>query len=166
MAGQPKAYTAKKLEKAVEEYFASITRQRQLTEKVPTGELDKYGHPILKDEPVLNCKGNPVIVTEYVVPPSKGALARFLGIHRSTWDNYHDSKTYPEFQEIVTDADDRILAWNEEQLLTRSGKDIKGIEFNLENNFGYRQKSSLDLNSEGLEAYLERITREGQVPEF
>lgn len=164
MAGQPKAYTAKKLGKAVEEYFASITRQRALTEKVPTDQLDKYGHPILRDEPVKNQKDEQVIVTEYVVPPSKGALARFLGIHRSTWDNYHDSKTYPEFQEIVTDADDRILAWNEEQLLTRSGKDIKGIEFNLENNFGYRQRSSVDI--EGIEEFLEKEARKGQVQEF
>ena len=166
MAGQPKAYTARKLKKAVEEYFASITRQRTLTEKVPTDQLDKYGHPVLQNKTVLNSKGNPVIVTEYVVPPSKGALARFLGIHRSTWDNYHDSKTYPEFQGIVTDADDRILAWNEEQLLTRSGKDIKGIEFNLENNYGYRQKSSVDVGGEGLEAYLNRIAQEGGGQEF
>lgn len=164
MAGQPKAYTAEKLKKAVEEYFASITRQRALTEKVPTDQLDKYGHPILRDVPVKNQMDEQVIVTEYVVPPSKGALARFLGIHRSTWDNYHDSKTYPEFQEIVTDADDRILAWNEEQLLTRSGKDIKGIEFNLENNFGYRQRSSVDI--EGIEEFLEKEARKGQVQEF
>lgn len=164
MAGQPKAYTAKELRKAVEEYFASITRQRALTEKVPTDQLDKYGHPILRDVPVKNQMDEQVIVTEYVVPPSKGALARFLGIHRSTWDNYHDSKTYPEFQEIVTDADDRILAWNEEQLLTRSGKDIKGIEFNLENNYGYRQKSSVDI--EGIEEFLEKEARKGQVQEF
>lgn len=166
MAGQPKAYTAKKLKKAVEVYFASITRQRALTEKVSTDQLDKYGHPILRDVPVKNQMDEQVIVTEYVVPPSKGALARFLGIHRSTWDNYHDSKTYPEFQEIVTDADDRILAWNEEQLLTRSGKDIKGIEFNLENNYGYRQKSSVDVGGEGLEAYLNRIAQEGGGQEF
>lgn len=166
MAGQPKRYTARKLKKAVEEYFASITRQRTLTEKVPTDQLDKYGHPILRDVPVKNSMDEQVIVTEYVVPPSKGALARFLGIHRSTWDNYHDSKTYPEFQEIVTDADDRILAWNEEQLLTRSGKDIKGIEFNLENNFGYRQRSSVDVGGEGMEAYLNRVAKEGGGQEF
>lgn len=164
MAGQPKRYTERKLKKAVEEYFASITRQRALTEKVPTDQLDKYGHPILRDVPVKNQMDEQVIVTEYVVPPSKGALARFLGIHRSTWDNYHDSKTYPEFQEIVTDADDRILAWNEEQLLTRSGKDIKGIEFNLENNYGYRQKASVDI--EGIEEFLEKEARKGQVQEF
>lgn len=131
---------------------------------MPTDQLDKYGHPILRDVPVKNQMDEQVIVTEYVVPPSKGALARFLGIHRSTWDNYHDSKTYPEFHEIVTDADDRILAWNEEQLLTRSGKDIKGIEFNLENNFGYRQRSSVDI--EGIEEFIEKEARKGQVQEF
>lgn len=166
MAGQPKAYTAKKLKKAVEKYFASITRQRALTEKVPTDQLDKYGHPILRDVPVKNQMDEQVIVTEYVVPPSKGALALFLGIHRSTWDNYHDSKTYPEFQEIVTDADDRILAWKEEQLLTRSGKDIRGIEFDLENNHGHRQRSSVEVGGESIEAYLAQKAKEGQVQEF
>lgn len=137
--GAQKKYTEKTLRKAVEKYFATITRQKTVTEPVPTGQFDRYGHPICEYVPVVNGLGEEVKVTEYLVPPSKGALAIALGIHRSTWDNYHDPEKYPEFQDIVTWADDRIHAWNEEQVLTRSGRDVKGIIFNLENNYGYNR---------------------------
>lgn len=142
--GAPKKYTANQLQKAVENYFAAITRQKVVTEPVPTGKLDKYGHPICKEEPVKNGLGAFVMVTEYLVPPSKGALAIALGIHRSTWDNWHDREKYPEFQDVIAWADDRIHAWNEEQLLIRPGRDVKGIIFNLDNNYGYNRKRSED----------------------
>lgn len=142
--GAPKKYTAKTLRQAVENYFAAITRQRIVTEPVPTGRLDNYGHPIFREEPVKNGLGAFVMVTEYLVPPSTGALAIALGIHRSTWVNWHDKEKYPEFQEIVTWADDNILAWKEEQVLTRPGKNLKGIIWDLDNNHGYYRKRSED----------------------
>lgn len=145
--GAPKKYTAKTLKKAVEDYFAAITREKIVTEPVPTGRLDDYGHPIFQDQPVKNSLGSWVMVTEYLVPPSIGALATALGIHRSTWDNWHDQETYPEFQEIVTWADDKILAWKEEQVLTRPGKNLKGIIWDLDNNHGYYRKRSEENRS-------------------
>lgn len=144
MAGAPKKYTAKSLRKAVEGYFAAITRDRIVTEPVPTGRMDGYGHPVFQEQPVKNSLGAFVLVTEYLVPPSIGALAIALGIHRSTWDNWHDREKYPEFQEIVTWADDKILAWKEEQVLTRPGKNLKGIIWDLDNNHGYYRKRSED----------------------
>lgn len=140
--GAPKKYTAKTLRKAVEDYFAAITRDRIVTEPAPTGRLDGYGHPVFQEQPVKNSLGAFVVVTEYLVPPSVGSLANALGIHRSTWDNWHDHETYPEFQETVTWADDKILAWKEEQVLTRPGKELKGILWDLDNNHGYYRKRS------------------------
>ena len=137
--GQPKSYTPRTLKKAVDRYFASITREVPVTEPVPTGELDRYGHPVFKYVQVKNSLGEEVFTTEYLIKPSRAGLARFLGIHRSTWDNYHDATDYPEFQEIVEDADDRIFAWCHEQLMNRSGKDIKGIVVEMENIWGYRR---------------------------
>ena len=144
--GQPKAYTSRTLKKAVDRYFASITRTVPVTEPKPTGKLDRYGHPVFEYVQVENSLGEKVFTTEYLIKPSRAGLARFLGIHRSTWDNYHDPEVYPEFQEIVEDADDRIFAWTHEQLLSRSGRDVKGIVVELEHSWGYKQESRADIS--------------------
>ena len=39
----------------------------------------------------------------------------------------------------MEDAEDRIFAWTHEQLLSRSGKDVKGIVVELEHSYGYKQ---------------------------
>lgn len=143
--GQPKAYTPRTLKKAVERYFASISRVVPVKEPIQTGKLDRYGHPVFEYVQVENSLGEKVYTTEYLIKPSRAGLARFLGIHRSTWDNYHDKDVYPEFQEIVEDAEDRIFAWTHEQLLTRSGRDVKGIVVELEHSWGYKQERQDDL---------------------
>lgn len=160
MRGRRKEYTPEKLERAVERYFKSITRQVQVTEYVPTGEKDKDGHAIVEKVPVLNSLGKEVWVTEYIVPPSQADLVDFLGIHRSTWNNYSDAEKNPQFAEITTRAWERMKAWNERELKTRPGKDLKGIIFNLENNYGYRERQSVDLNGGGIEAYLQKLAEE------
>lgn len=143
--GQPKVYTPRTLKKAVDRYFASISRTVQVKEPIETGELDKYGHPVVTYEPVHNSLGEEVYTTEFLIKPSKAGLARFLGIHRSTWDNYHNSEIYPEFQNIVEDAEDRIFAWTHEQLLSRSGKDVKGVVVELEHSWGYKQERNEEV---------------------
>ena len=161
--GAPKKYTAKKLREKVEAYFASITRQRELTEPKATGYRDEKGHMIYEDVPILNSLGEPVMVTEYVVPPTVGDLSAFLGIHRDTWHDYCDREKHPEFSDTTTRARGRIHAYLEREVLTRSGKDLKGVLFNLENNFGY--KEHLEVTSGTLEEYLKQLqedTGEGQ----
>ena len=162
--GRPKEYTAETLRRAVNRYFKSITRIVPVTEPIDTGQKDKQGHTIYKMVPVCNLLGKPVEKLEYIVPPSKGSLALFLGIHRSTWDNYQDRSRYPELADIVEEANARIQAWNEEQLLTRSGKDIKGIIFNLENNYGYRER--LDTQISGVGEYLAQLDAQGEDGSF
>ena len=143
--GQPKAYTPRTLEKAVNRYFASISRIVPVKEPIDTGKLDKYGHPVFNYEQVRNSLGELVFTTEYLIKPSIAGLARFLGIHRSTWENYHDADVYPELQEIVEDAEDRIFAWTHEQLLSRNGRDVKGIVVELEHAWGYKQERREDF---------------------
>ena len=143
--GAPKKYTKRKLNEAVENYFKSISREVKLMEKKPTGKKDKMGHEIYEDVPVKNALGQEISVTEYLIPPSVLELSAFLGIHRSTWDNYHNSEIYPEFQNIVEDAEDRIFAWTHEQLLSRSGKDVKGVVVELEHSWGYKQERNEEV---------------------
>ena len=154
--GAPKKYTPEELENAVRQYFKSITRKRKLTEPVPTGQKDKMGHEIYRQEPVRNMLGKEVFVTEYLVPPTVGDLAAALGIHRDTWNEYCKQE---EFSDTTTYAQGCIHAYLERELLTRSGKDLKGVQFNLENNFGYKER--MELSHRGLEEFLQEQA-EGQ----
>ena len=149
------------LKRDVERYFASITRKVRITEPVPTGRYDDKGHMIFEQVPVKNSLEEEVWVTEYIVPPEIAALCEFLEIDRSTWANYRDPDKNPEFVEITQQVYERMKAWNERELLTRPGKDIKGIVFNLENNYGYRERHDLDFSSKGIEEYLQKLEEAG-----
>lgn len=160
--GAPKKYdSAEKLRKDVEKYFKSITRTITMTEKKSTGVKDKDGHWIYEDVPIKNALGKEVAVTQYIIPPSVFDLCRFLKISESTWENYCNPDKHPEFLGTTTYVWGRMRAWNLEQLLTRQGKDLKGIIFNLENNYGYSEKHSLE-HSGGIEQYLRQLEQEGE----
>lgn len=129
--GRPKKYKSKKaLSDAVERYFRSISRT------IPA--RDGYGGIIRNDD------GEEIRVLEYIRPPSISSLCLYLGIDRSTWQNYCDSELHPEFQSITALTRARIEAYLEEQLLTRE-KGVQGIIFNLQNNYGWRQKQEVEL---------------------
>lgn len=142
----PRKFTPETLRRAVNRYFRSITRTVKVTELVPTGASDDKGHPIYEAKPITNMLGKEIEVTEYAVPPCVADLCEALGIHRSTWDNYCDAIMHPELHEITESARERMKAWNEKELLTRPGKDIKGILFNLQTNYGYGgEKNEIEL---------------------
>ena len=143
---RPRTYTAAKLRKAVNEYFDSITRERAATELVDSGERDDKGHVIYEPAAILNKRGEKVMLEEYIVPPSVADLCAFLKIHRATWANYNNHELYPDLEEITSEVYERMKAWNERELLTRPGKDIKGIVFNLQANYGYGgEKAEIEL---------------------
>lgn len=49
---------------------------------------------------------------------------------------YADPDKHPELAGIVEEARERMRAWNERELVTRPGKDVRGIIFNLQANYG------------------------------
>lgn len=166
--GRPKGtkkYTKKTLERAVQEYFDSISREVELTEKIDTGQKDKDGHVIYENRAIVNKLGQPMKVTEFLVPPNVQDLCDHLVIHRSTWWEYSDSQKNPELAEVCAWVKDVFLGYREKQLLTRPGKDIKGIVFDLENNYGYAEKRSVEFTG-GIEEYLKKLGEQGQVQEF
>ena len=162
--GAPKKYDEVTLARAVKKYFKSITREKQLTEKRPTGQKDKMGHEIYEEVVVLNGLKKPVTVTEYLIPPTVGGLSEFLGIHRDTWNSYCDHEKHPEFSDTTTYARGRIHAYLEQEMLTRQGRDLKGIIFNLENNFGYSER--MELTNDTVENFLQRQMEEGGGQQF
>ena len=138
--GRRRKLTKTEFRDGCERYFMSVTRIVPLTEKVPTGEKDEYGHTIFRDEVVFNTLGEKIMVEDFLLPPTVEALCDQLGIDIGTFENYKKIDGYRQTCERVLN---RIRRWNMEQLLTRSGKDVAGIKFNLENNFGMREKAEV-----------------------
>lgn len=138
--GAPQKYNKETLEAAVREYFARITREVVIQERVPTGEKDSWGHDVYEWRDVENNLGEVAKRTEYLVPPTLGGLCIHLGIANSTWSRWKEhpnkSKTYKAIFEFV---EDRMIAWRKEQVLIR--KDVKGLIWDLEVNHGCGQKN-------------------------
>lgn len=147
--GRYKIYkTAKSLEKGVESYFRSISRTEDVTEPVPTGRLDKYGHEIMRMEPVQNDDGEVIRRRVFHIPPTRGGLCQHLGISRSTWLRYCDGEENPKFAEICEWAEDQFLNWRDGQLLERGGKHIRGLELEMNLNFGKSAKQTVEIRDE------------------
>lgn len=127
MPGQRK-YTARSLARALERYFGSISRVVPRMEDVPTGRMDSYGHEIMEPQQIVDANGDPVWATQWLRPPSVAGLCEYLDISRNTWAAYCRD---PAMQDATTRARGRIDAWQWEQVLSRPGKDVRGIEFAL-----------------------------------
>lgn len=146
-AGRPKKYTAKAFREAVETYFA------RLRTIVPM--LDPLG------ENLLDVNGDPIVRTVYTIPPTISGLCLALGIDRSTWQNYADPEKNPKHAPICEDVRLRIEAYLEEQLLTRE-KSLQGIIFNLQNNYGWRERhehaQTVELGAKTREVVAQNLT--------
>ena len=151
--GRNKKYDGKSLRKKVVKYFDSISRHIAVTEPVATGIRDDKGHMIYEDRRVTNDAGKEIERLEYLVPPTVGGLCAFLDISRDTWAEYQKNE---DTAEACKYAKDRLLAWNEEQLMTRSGKDVKGIVFNLQANYDYSERMDVNVHG-GVEDFLREL---------
>lgn len=129
--GAPQKYKTKtSLRRAIEKYFRSISV------KVPMADLS--GNPILNED------GEPVIKTEYIIPPQIPAMCLELGITDRTWRRYCDHELHPEFEDVTEEAMLRFKAYLVDQSLTRE-KGLQGILFNLEVNHGCSRKQEIEL---------------------
>ena len=72
-------------------------------------------------------------------------MCLYLVIDLITLCNYFDEKLHPEFDDVTEMTRSRIEAWLEEQLLMRE-KSVQGIIFNLQNNYGWKQKQEIGLD--------------------
>lgn len=149
-------YTAKRLREKVDEYFKSISREIVMTEKKPTGKKDESGHEIYEDVPIINRLGEQMKVIEFLEPPMKTSLARYLGVNPSTYSQWEDAGKFPEYAQTLAKAHDICLAWRQKEVLTRSGKDIKGITFDLAVNYGVSERVEVNVTG-GVEEYIRRL---------
>lgn len=125
--------TPNQLSRAVAEYFDSISYELPYTND--------------KGEPICNLAGEEIVLIKYIVPPSIQELCLYLCISMRTFENYSHR---PEFSEICTEAKLRIEAYLTEQVNVRDRP--QGIIFNLENNFGWKNKKEVELGDGTREA--------------
>lgn len=151
--GRYKKYRSDKaLREAVEGYFAGISRTVNVMEERKTGEKDSWGHFVKEWVPVCNDRGEVVRAREFVIPPTVGGLCTHLQISRETWSKYCDKELNPQFEETTTWARGVLRGYLEGQLLTRGGKDLKGVIFSLQNNYGYAEKRTVELGPKAAQA--------------
>ena len=144
--------TAAALRRAVWDYFDSISKIEPVMERYPTGNLDAWGHDEYKWRQATNQAGEVVSRRVFHVPPTAAGIREHLGISKSTWAEYGDRKLHPELCEVVEEAREVLQKWREEQLLTRAGKDVRGIIFDLQANYGMSERKTVDLGDQAAKA--------------
>lgn len=134
--GRKKKYTDKAFAHAVRQYFDGIS----CTEAACRPDGTK----------ILSDAGEPVLLTSYLTPPGITALCLALGIDRTTWHNYaaQDGK-----KDTCEWARQKIEAFLEHELVTRKKGSLRGVQFSLEHNYGWRER--LDVKHTGAVATAE-----------
>ena len=133
--GAPRKYkTAAALRKAVASYFNSISRT--VTPANPDGT------------PMLNDDGEPIKIRRFVKPPSLASMCVHLGIVNQTWQNYSDHDLHPEFAEVTAQAKQMIEAYLSEEVTDADRRNVNGIMFTLTNNYGWKNKSEVEVGEE------------------
>lgn len=151
--GCPRKYkTVAAFKKAVDGYFSSITRERKLTEWVDSGERTNKGKPIMVERDVLGIDGQPVMVLDYVVPPTFPALLLKINVSKSTWNNYSHQEG---FADVCAVAKLKIEAWLEEQSAIRENP--RAVLENLKLNY-WEKTNVVEFGERTLAALAQDMT--------
>ena len=151
--GRRKKYaTAAALRRGIRDYLNGISKIEPVMERYLTGNKDCWGHDEYAWREATNQRGEVVTRRVYHVPPTVTGLLDHLGISRSTWAEYGDRKASPALWEAVEEAREELRRWREEQLLTRAGKDVRGIIFDLQANYGMSEKKTVELGDQAAAA--------------
>lgn len=140
--GKPRTFkTVAAFRKAVDGYFESITRERKLTEWVDSGERTNKGKPLMVERDVIGPDGQPVMVVEYLTPPSLTSLMVTIGIKsKATW---HDYKQREGYRDVCEAAKLICESYLEEQSIIRDNP--RGVIQNLMSNYGWTQSKEVEL---------------------
>lgn len=141
-------YKPSELAAAVDLYFNSIRRERPATELRPTGEYTKNGMPKMERREILDGNGAPVLIEEWIVPPTITKLCLKLGISKVTWSEYSKK---PKYASICEYAKEICRGYLEEELLTRDRVD--GIKFALQ--YAYDCKEKVEVETKTKDAPLD-----------
>lgn len=131
--------TAKKWREGIEDYFAGISRMTEVTEAAATGEKDKNGREIFEQRTARNGRGEAVLVEQWLVPPSIADLQNHLGLTAAQWELMKEDDGT---KAIVMAAERRVERYLRRELLTRPGKDLKGVILTLQHDFGFDSEAA------------------------
>lgn len=149
--GAPRKYkSARTLEKAVQNYWKSISFEKPVIISTPTGEVDERGNvkfvtkmlTMGEDGRVrVDGLGKPRTVVEYIEEPSAAGLCLFLGISKDTWARYAESEDLgPICAKFKLRMESHLLS----KLDGNSVKNVQGVIFNLKNNYGYQDRCEVE----------------------
>lgn len=123
-----KFQSVEELQQMIDNYFESCYEESwYLSDGKWEAEYDRFGN----------------VVKNRVKPFTITGLASFLGTSRRTLLNYEDKD---EFFHTIRAAKDKIEAFAEESLW--QPKIATGVMFNLKNNFGWEEKTSVQSSGE------------------
>ena len=119
-SGKTSYKTDRELKQAVIGYFDSISKVNTVSDG--------------KGNPVLNELGGQISERTFFITPSLSGLCAYLGIAKSEWESIKS-----RFPNAAKAAETVIEAYLEEELINRK-TGVTGIIFNLQNNFGWKDK--------------------------
>ena len=135
------------LEEGIEKYLRSISYVRPVRDP-ETGEQ------------IIGMDRKPLMEIRCAVVPGMYALADYLGITPACLDALARDEGY---KDIVDRFRTFLEDWNRRELLTRSGKDVRGVEFNLACNYGWTQTQHVEITG-GVEDFLRQ--KQGSGSDF
>ena len=155
-----KIKSAAQLERLALRYLDSISYEEPATVLRPTGELDRYGHPVMEAREQVNALGQVPMVRRWLRLPSIEELcAEVLHVAPSTWSRWASTEdlgpTCEKIKNLIS------IPWRQ----ALEGQHVAGVIFNLERNFGMTAKQEVVLSG-GVEDYLRALEQEGQEREF
>lgn len=140
----PRWESPEQLELDIQGYFNHITRDVPRTHLESVGMVtgdDGKEKEEFKRVPSLNNAGNQIVDIEYIEIPSVLGFCSYTGISRETLCNYESD---PEYFDTIKTAKTRIETWKASQLYRK--EQVTGVMFDLRNNFGWKDKSELELS--------------------
>lgn len=148
--GRTRKYNDASLYKGVREYFDSISTLVPATVEKPCVEDD--GSVTMKNFLAKDGQGNVIRKRVFVGVPSVEGLARFLNIHRDTWDSYRRDGEYKDAVDLFYSTYKAYL--NTELIMGSGYKAVQGVIFTIQNIVGAEEK---EKNGDGmsLEEFLQ-----------
>ena len=145
--GRPRSFkSVRQLQELINNYFDSITIDVPLTHSeldyistTDDGSQEKH----YKQVETINNLGEQVIEKQYFKKPTVTGLANYLGVHRSTLNNYEGlDKRYFDTIKAAKGILEEYLETNLYE------KNVVGTLFNLKNNFGWKDKQEIEHSGE------------------
>lgn len=155
-----KIASAKALQRIANKYMDSISYLEQATRLEPSGEFDRYGHPIMVAVPQKNASGEVPELRKWIRLPSIEELCvEWLGVSPSTWSRWSQTDDLgPTCEYIKAQIS---IPWRQ----ALEGQHVQGVIFNLERNFDMTQKQEITVTG-NVEDYLQQMSLNGETQDL